>query len=242
MSRDELITLVAAQAARIARQDGQITAQERQVTALATQLADLVEANEELAGKLARLEHLLSRNSGNSSSPPSKDDAPGKSAPPEKKRRRGGPKRKRGKQPGAPGANLAWSDSPDERTDRFPEGTCDCGRDLAAATDLGVVDRYQQHEIPQVAVRVTQYDQHAVRGGCGRRHTTTRYRAPATAGSATGRTCGPSPSTSWSCTSSHAPLRGVASVVDRAAPSVGLSTACWSVPSAVGRGRQADPA
>jgi hypothetical protein len=174
MSRDELITLVAAQAARIARQDGQITAQERQVTALATQLADLVEANEELAGKLARLEHLLSRNSGNSSSPPSKDDAPGKSAPPEKKRRRGGPKRKRGKQPGAPGANLAWSDSPDERTDRFPEGTCDCGRDLAAATDLGVVDRYQQHEIPQVAVRVTQYDQHAVRCGCGRRHTAAR--------------------------------------------------------------------
>ena len=29
--------------------------------------------------------------------------------------------------------------------------------------DLGVVDRYQQHEIPQVAVQVTQYDQHAVR-------------------------------------------------------------------------------
>jgi len=167
LSRDELIALVGAQAERIARQDGQITA-------MAGQIAELLDANEALAGKLARLEHLLSRNSGNSSSPPSKDDEPGKTAPPEEKRRRGGPKRKRGKQPGAPGANLAWSDAPDERTDRFPEGACACGHDLAGATDLGVVDRYQQHEIPRVAVRVTQYDQHSVRCGCGRVHTAAR--------------------------------------------------------------------
>jgi transposase len=167
LSRDELIALVGAQAERIARQDGQITA-------MAGQMAELLEANEALAGKLARLEHLLSRNSGNSSSPPSKDDEPGKTAPPEKKRRRGGPKRRRGKQPGAPGANLAWSDTPDARTDRFPEGRCECGHDLAAATDLGVVDRYQQHEIPRVAVKVTQYDQHSVRCGCGEVHTAAR--------------------------------------------------------------------
>jgi transposase len=167
LSRDELIALVGAQAERIARQDGQITA-------MAGQMAELQETNEALAAKLARLEHLLSRNSGNSSSPPSKDDEPGKTAPPEKKRRRGGPTRKRGKQPGAPGANLAWADTPDERTDRFPEGTCECGHDLAAATDLGVVDRYQQHEIPQVTVKVTQYDQHSVRCGCGRVHTAAR--------------------------------------------------------------------
>jgi transposase len=167
LSRDELIALVGAQAERIARQDGQITA-------MATRIADLVEANEALAGKLARLEHLLTRNSGNSSSPPSKDADPGKTPPPEKKRRRGGPARSKGKQPGAPGANLAWTDAPDERTDRFPEGRCGCGHDLATATDLGVVDRYQQHDIPQVAVKVTQYDQHAVRCGCGKVHTAAR--------------------------------------------------------------------
>jgi transposase len=167
LSRDELIALVGAQAERIARQDGQITA-------MAGQMAELLDANEALVGKLARLEHLLSRNSGNSSSPPSKDDEPGKTAPPEKKRRGGGPKRKRGKQPGAPGANLAFTDTPDERADRFPEGACACGHDLTGATDLGVVDRYQQHEIPRVAVRVTQYDQHAVRCRCGRVHTAAR--------------------------------------------------------------------
>lgn len=165
LSRDELIALVGAQAERIALLEGQISG-------MAGQMAQLLEANEAMAGKLARLEHLLSRNSGNSSSPPSKDDEPGRTAPAQRQRR--GSKRKRGKQPGAPGANLAWTDTPDARTDRFPEGRCECGGDLAAATDLGVVDAYQQHEIPQVGARVTQYDQHRVRCGCARVHTAAR--------------------------------------------------------------------
>ena len=167
MSRDELITLVAQRDAGIAVRDAQITV-------MAGQLSELMEANEVLAGKLARLEHLLSRNSKNSSSPPSKDGDPGRTPPQEKRRRDGGPRRSRGKQPGAAGANLAWTDTPDERTDRFPEGRCECGHDLAGASDLGVIDRYQQHEIPQVSVKITQYDQHRVRCGCGRVHTAAR--------------------------------------------------------------------
>lgn len=160
LSRDELIVVVR-------RQAGQITAQ-------AVQISDLMEANEALVGRLAKLEHLLSRNSGNSSNPPSRDDDPGRPAPPDKKRGRGGPKRARGKQPGTPGTHLAWTDDPDEQLDRFPEGRCDCGDDLGIARDLGVVDRYQQHEIPQVAVTITQYDQHQVQCGCGRLHTAER--------------------------------------------------------------------
>jgi hypothetical protein len=50
MSRDELVVLVRCQ-------DGQITAQ-------AGQIAELMEANEALASRLAKLEHLLSCNSG----------------------------------------------------------------------------------------------------------------------------------------------------------------------------------
>jgi hypothetical protein len=130
--------------------------------------------NEELAGKLARLEHLLSRNSGNSSIPPSKDDDPGRTPPPDKSKRLAGRKRKRGKQPGALGANLAWVDKPDDQVDRFPQGRCECGHDLAEATDLGIVDRYRQHEIPQISVSITQYDQHQVRCGCGQVHTAVR--------------------------------------------------------------------
>jgi len=138
MTRDELIVVVRLQA-------GQITAQ-------AGQISELMEVNEALAGRLGKLEHLLSRNSGNSSNPPSKDDDLGKPAPPEKKERdKDGPKRSRGKQSGAPGSHLAWTDSPDDHRDRFLEGRCDCGNDLAGARDLGVVDRYQQHEIPQVS-------------------------------------------------------------------------------------------
>jgi transposase len=167
MSRDELIALVA-------QRDAQVAVRDAQIAVMAGQLAELREANEVLAGKLARLEHLLSRNSKNSSSPPSKDDDPGKTPPQVGKRRGSGPRRSPGKQPGAAGANLAWTDTPDERTDRFPEGRCECGHDLAGASDLGVIDSYQQHEIPQISVKVTQYDQHRVRCGCGRVHTAER--------------------------------------------------------------------
>jgi hypothetical protein len=89
MSHDELLVAVRRQADRILLQDQQISAQ-------AGQLAELMEANEALAAKLARLEHLLSRNSGNSSMPPSKDDDPGKPPPPQRTRGRDGPKRSRG--------------------------------------------------------------------------------------------------------------------------------------------------
>src|SRR3712207_5831672 len=175
MSRDELIVVVRRQADQLATQLGQLGAQDRQIGEMAGQLAKLMEANEVLSDKLARLEHLLSRNSGNSSSPPSRDDDPGKPAPPEKKERGlGGPKRSRGKQRGAPGSHLPWTENPDDRRDRFPQGRCDCGDDLGAARDLGIVDRYQQHEIPQVSVQVIQYDQHQVVCGRGKVHTAGR--------------------------------------------------------------------
>ena len=151
LSREDLIALVRVQEARI---------------------AELVEVNEQLAGRLARLEHLLSRNSQNSSVPPSRDDDPGRTPP--RQRAGGGSKRSRGKQPGAPGSNLAWREGADDRVDRFPRGRCGCGADLAGGRDLGVVDRYQQHEVPLVTVKVTQYDQHAVACGCGRVHTAQR--------------------------------------------------------------------
>jgi transposase len=168
MSRQELMALVGERDARIAAQDGQITA-------MTTQISELLEANEALAARLAKLEHLLSRDSENSSSPPSKDDDPGKIPPPAAPKRRGdGPNRGRGKQSGAPGTNLAWREVPDAQKDRFPQGRRDRGNDLAGATDLGVVDRYQQHEIPQVRVTVTQYDQHSVRCDRRRVHTAAR--------------------------------------------------------------------
>jgi len=153
---------------------------------LEARLADLTAAHEqlrvehtELAARLAKLEHLLSRNSGNSSMPPSGDDDPGRTPPPGKGRAT--PGRAKGKQKGAPGSWLSWTARPDARTERYPVGVCGCGADLTGAADLGVVDSFQQVEIPDVRARVTQYDQHAVVCACGRTHTATR---PAGAGTA----------------------------------------------------------
>jgi len=88
-----------------------------------------------LEERVARLERLISRNSGNSSMPPSTDDLPGRK-PPERRPRRGGG-RKPGKRPGSPGAYLAWNGRPDKTANVFPEGTCSCGTDLVGAADLG---------------------------------------------------------------------------------------------------------
>ncbi|TFV33964.1 hypothetical protein E4K10_42820 [Streptomyces sp. T1317-0309] len=168
MSREALIALTRHQAEVIARQDAQITV-------MATQLADVSERLEQTLEKLAKLEHLLSRNSDNSSMPPSKDNGPGRT-PPRKERRAKPSGRAKGKQPGTPGTALRWceEDELDDHQDRYPEGACSCGADLAEAADLGVVDRYQQNEIPLVSVTVTQYDQHSVACACGRVHTAAR--------------------------------------------------------------------
>ena len=124
--------------------------------------------NAELEERVARLERLLSRNSGNSSMPPSTDDLPGKKPPERKARRVGG--RRPGKQPGAPGAYLAWQDRPDKTEDVFPEGRCECGADLAGAADLGVRYSHQVTDLPEARAVTIQYDRHAAGCSCGRVH------------------------------------------------------------------------
>jgi transposase len=121
----------------------------------------------ELQAKVDRLERLVSRNSGNSSFPPSMDGQPGRKRPARAKRKPADGTRAQGKQPGAPGSHLAWSDAPDERVAVMPRGRCGCGADLAAGADLGVAASHQQLDIPLVSARVIQYDRHSVRCRCG---------------------------------------------------------------------------
>ena len=132
----------------------------------------LLAENAELRERVTRLERLVSRNSGNSGMPPSSDDLPGRSAPKTTSKRAG--KRGPGKQPGAPGTHLAWSDEVDEVVDHFPAGRCGCGADLAGAADLGVTAGHQQVEIPLVSARRIQHDLHTARCRCGRVHTAGR--------------------------------------------------------------------
>ena len=122
----------------------------------------------DLEQRLARVERAVSRNSGNSSMPPSADDLPGKK-PPEREPRRGGSRRP-GKQPGAPGAYLAWRERPDKTRDMFPEGSCACGAGLAGAADLGVRYSHQVTDLPEARAETIQYGRHEVQCACGRRH------------------------------------------------------------------------
>ena len=158
LSRDELLALVAERDTRIAQLEAE---------------------NAELARRVARLERLISRNSGNSSMPPSGDDLPGRTPPGGKPRRSGAGKRKPGKQPGMPGSHLAWSERPDERVDHLPQGLCECGAALADGADLGVAASHQQVEIPLETAQVVQHDLHEVACGCGKVH---RAAAPAGSG------------------------------------------------------------
>lgn len=179
MSREELIVHVRQQDAVIAERDAVIAEQAAtiarqavQITTLSRRLAEAMDRLEEVSAKLARLEHLLSRNSDNSDFPSSKDGGIVGTPPSRKERRAAG--RSKGKQKGASGSALRLVEKADDYRDRFPEGLCPCGSDLSGAEDLGVVDRYQQHEIPLVSVKVTEYRQHAAVCSCGVVHTALR--------------------------------------------------------------------
>jgi transposase len=161
LSREELIELTR-----------QLVARVEELTQANT---ELTRANTDLAGRVARLERLVSRNSKNSGMPPSKDDDPGRKPPaaPAAGESAAG-RRRRGKQKGAPGANLAWSPAPDETVPHHPGGMCLCGQDLSGARDLGVYASHQQVDIPAVTAEVVQHDRHAAVCGCGRMHIAAR--------------------------------------------------------------------
>jgi len=162
-----------------AARDALIVLQGQLIVMLAAQNAALAGRVAELEDRLARLERAASRNSGNSSLPPSMDDQPGRTPPPGKPQRGKRSKRNPGKQPGTPGAYLAWSQDPDRAVPHFPRGACACGADLAGAADLGVAASHQEVEIPEMTAQVIQHDVHEVACRCGRVH---RAAVPAGAG------------------------------------------------------------
>jgi len=156
--------------AACAARDERIAAQQELIGELRDAVGEQADQIAALREQVTRMERALSRNSGNSSMPPSSDDLPGRK-PPERKARGGaGKKRKPGKQPGAPGAYLAWREVPDEIIDHFPQGICGCGRDLAVAADLGVRYSHQVTDLPEARAETVQHDRHEVECACGRVH------------------------------------------------------------------------
>ena len=147
--------------------DALIRVQAERIAVLEAVVADLRQ-------RLEAAERSGSRNSGNSSMPPSSDDLPGR-RPPRKQRRavERAEQKKRGKQPGSPGASMRW-EVPDRTEDHYPEGACSCGADLADAADLGVARSFQQEEIPAAATERVQHDLHGAKCACGKAHVAAR--------------------------------------------------------------------
>ncbi|MCA1836205.1 MAG: hypothetical protein LC721_07730 [Actinobacteria bacterium] len=87
---------------------------------------------------------------------------PGRRAP-RRRRRSGAARRSRGKQPGAEGRRLGWVDVPDDTRCHRPAGRCACGADLAGAEDVRIERSQQVHDLPEIAVTVTQHDVWRVR-------------------------------------------------------------------------------
>lgn len=154
LSQDELLALVAAQAATI----------EQQARLIAEQ-----------ADRIAELERMLGRNSRNSSSPPSRDglDKP----PPRSMRKKSG--RKPGKQPGTAGSTLAQVAAPDRTVVHYPRACRRCAKVLDPVAVVGEPVRRQVFDLPEPVVEVTEHQLVALCcTGCG---AVTRAPAPAQA-------------------------------------------------------------
>lgn len=164
-SLEELVALVASQA-------GVIEELRIEVAGLRAENVSLREENQRLRAENEQLKRRLSRNSGNSSMPSSTDDLPGKMPP--KPRGKAGGGRSRGKQRGAPGSALAWSDRLDDVQPLVPEVCGGCGGGLQDAAGAGVVAR-QVIEIPLVSAERIEYRLHKKsRGSVGHRRRTRR--------------------------------------------------------------------
>lgn len=155
-SYEELVQLVSSQAATIERQAEAIKALESTVTVLQQEVAEL--------------KRRLGQHSGNSGKPSSRDPAAERQRQAAERRRRAektdGPKRKRGKQRGAPGSSLEMSANPDEVIDHRPDRCEGCGAALDQAAEQGF-QRRQVVEVPEVLPRVTEHRSHTLVCSCG---------------------------------------------------------------------------
>ena len=122
----------------------------------------LVGENESLRDRVAHLEAEAKKDSSTSSKPPSGDPVDSRQSRAERRAQSRAAKRRQGKQPGAPGANLRRRD-PDAIIERRAACCRGCGADLAAAD---VVDEIRRQVIDLPAVRPVVTDHVAYRCRC----------------------------------------------------------------------------
>ena len=117
----------------------------------------LLQVNEQLRERMAKLEERLNQNSRNSSQPPSADGPSGPVGP-----SRSPSGRKQGGQPGHQGRNRALKASADvDRIVDVRPTTCrECGALLMGADPCA--QRHQVSEVPRIEPEVTEYRRHAL--------------------------------------------------------------------------------
>ena len=131
--------------------------------------------NAELTRRVDELSRRLERGSKNSSMPPSSDSPKHRAEATTtraqrraeaKAKRKDDVERRRGKQPGAPGTNLAMRTDPDEIVDHEPTHCGSCGNDLADAPIEGM-ERRQVFDTPVPVVSCTEHRAVTKRCTCG---------------------------------------------------------------------------
>lgn len=158
---------------QIAQLQAALLVKDTQLAQLETQVAELTEQNSRLVKQVGVLTEMLKRNSRNSNKPPS-SDAPGRTGKRrgrQKSKKRGKGQRKRGGQPGHPGAHreLVPEDQVSKFKDLYPSHCANCWKELPKTPDPKA-RRYQVTEVPPITPEIIEYRRHAVQCTCG--HTT----------------------------------------------------------------------
>jgi transposase len=129
----------------LARLRAVVAAKDTEVRVLRAELSSAVEREQRLELRLAELERRLGMDSSNSGTPSSKEPIGAKERRKAERRNRDASERerrkdrKRGGQPGHPGAGLSRDPDPDERQAAGPPAECSgCGAGLAGAEAAGV--------------------------------------------------------------------------------------------------------
>ncbi len=162
-------------------------------SALAAEVEVVRTENAALTRRVDELSRRLDKGSKNSSMPPSSDSPKNKAEATKtraarraeaKAKRKDDVERNRGKQPGAPGANLSMRSDPDEVVEHEPTNCGSCGNDLSDAPVEGL-ERRQVFDTPVPVVSCIEHRAVTKRCTCGA--TTkgafpTEAKAPATYG------------------------------------------------------------
>lgn len=155
--------------------ESQIAALRAEIAAQAELIAAQGAERERLTRRIAELEERLNQGSKNSSLPPSADSPKQRAEATQKRadrraeakaKRKGELERRRGKQPGAPGQNLAMVAVPDAVAVHRPTSCTSCGDDLSSAADEGF-ERRQVFDTPEPVMVSTEHRSVKKRCRCG---------------------------------------------------------------------------